>query len=87
MTEEQFAVLLRMVAEQTRGAREERGGGWKKASAKTFSRLTKFAKDEENWKDWNFDFVVILGPECPELTRNLEGDRVHVGGYDDAHSW
>ena len=83
MTEEHFHLLLRTVAAQTRSAGEERGGGGlRKVSANAFSRLTKFAKGEEDGKDWNFDFSDILGLGCPELLQKLEGDRAHVGGDD-----
>ena len=72
MTEEHFHLLLRTVAAQTRSAGEERGGGGlRKVSANAFSRLTMFAKGEEDGKDWNFDFADILGLGCPELLQNL----------------
>ena len=81
--EEHYHLLLRTVAAQTRSAGEERGGGGlRKVSANAFSRLTKFAKGEEDGKDWNFDFSDILSLECPELLQKLEGDRAHVGGDD-----
>ena len=73
MTEEHFHLLLRTVAAQTRSAGEERGGGGlRKVSANAFSRLTKFAKGEEDGKDWNFDIADILGMECLELLQNLK---------------
>ena len=81
--EEHYHLLLRTVAAQTRSAGEERGGGGlRKVSANAFSRLTKFAKGEEDGKDWNFNFSDILGLGCPELLQKLEGDRAHVGGDD-----
>ena len=73
MTEAHFHLLLRTVAAQTRSAGEERGGGGlRKVSANAFSRLTKFAKGEEDGKDWNFDIADIMGMECPELLQNLK---------------
>ena len=30
------------------------------------------SKGEEDFKDWNFDFAVALGSECPELLHNLK---------------
>ena len=41
-------VSLRTVAAQTSGAGEEGGGGWKLVSVKAFSRLTKFARGEDD---------------------------------------
>ena len=70
MTEDQFALLLRTVLERTRGAGD--GGGSRKVSLKAFTRMTKFSKGEEDFKDWNFDFAVALGSECPELLQNLK---------------
>ena len=70
MTEDQFALLLRTVLERTRGAGD--GGGTRKVSLKAFTRMTKFSKGEEDFKDWNFDFAVALGSECPELLHNLK---------------
>ena len=34
--------------------------------------MTKFAKGEDDFKDWNFDFAVAQGSECPELLHNLK---------------
>ena len=70
MTEDQFALFLRTVLERTRGAGD--GGGTMKVSLKAFTRMTKFSKGEEDFKDWNFDFAVALGSECPELLHNLK---------------
>ena len=70
MTEDQFALLLRTVLERTRGAGD--GGGTRKVSLKAFTRMTKFAKGDDDYKDWNCDFAVALGSKCPELSHNLK---------------
>ena len=74
MTEEQFTQLL-----QTIGARAAAEvpvppgrGDRRTIPLKDFARMTKFAKGEENWKEWNFDFYVILGSVSPELVENLK---------------
>ena len=59
MTEEQFAQLMQTIG--TRMAAEapgpqERRGDRRTIPLKDFARMTKFAKGEENWKEWNFDF-------------------------------
>ena len=36
------------------------GCGTRKVSLKAFTRMTKFAS-EDDFKDWNFDFAVALG--------------------------
>ena len=64
MTEDQFALLLRTVLERTRGAGD--GGGTRRVSLKAFTRMTKWAKGEDDFKDWNLDFAVVLSSECPE---------------------
>ena len=74
MTEEQFTQLMQMFG--TRAAAEipvppERADR-RTIPLKDFVRMTKFAKGEENWKEWNFDFYVILGSLSPELVENLK---------------
>ena len=70
MSKDHFALLLRTVLERTRGAGD--GGGARKVSLKAFTRMTKFAKGEDDFKDWNFDFVVALRSECLELLHNVK---------------
>ncbi len=34
---------------------------------KTISRMAKFSKGEENWKDWSFDFGVTLDSASSDM--------------------
>ena len=75
MTEEQFAQLLQTIGTRAAAdppAPQERGGDRRTIPLKGFARMTKFAKGEENWKEWNFDFYVILGSVCPDLATILK---------------
>ena len=38
---------------------------------KTFSRMSKFSKGEENWKDRSFDFGVTLDSACSDMKETL----------------
>ena len=38
---------------------------------KAFNRLAKFGKGEDNWKEYNFEFGVILGSESPDMLETL----------------
>ena len=87
MTGEQLAQLMQTIG--TRMAAEapgpqERGGDRRTIPLKDFARMTKFAKGEENWKEWNFDFYVILGSVCPDLVTNLKVLETIVEEGDDA---
>ena len=87
MSQEQFAQMMQTMQElaramtmqaQTTAANMpagpgERSGSTKRCiSAKSFNRLTKFGKGEENWKEYNFEFGVILGSESPEMLHTLK---------------
>ena len=75
MTEEQFAHLMETIGTRVAAGvpvPPERGGDRRTIPLKDFARMTKFARGEENWKEWNFDFYVILGSVCPDLVTNLK---------------
>ena len=38
---------------------------------KAFNRVTKFAQSEAQWKEFHFDFGVLIGAEYPPL---LDGE-------------
>jgi hypothetical protein len=40
--------------------------------SKSFNRLAKFSKGEDNWKEYNFEFGVILGSESPDMLETLK---------------
>lgn len=73
LSEEQFKALLAALTGQGQGHGAGGGGGGRKVSHKSFSRLSKFSRGEQEWKEWSFDFSVILGSECPELLHGLRG--------------
>lgn len=39
---------------------------------KSFHRLAKFSKGEDNWKEYNFELGVILGSESPGMLQTLK---------------
>ena len=39
---------------------------------KAFSKMSRFAKGEAEWKEWYFDFGVILGAESPDMLKVLK---------------
>ena len=86
MSQEQFAQMMQTMQElaramtvqaQTTAANiqagpRERGGSMKRCiETKSFNRVAKFGKGEENWKEYNFEFGVILGSESPEMLHTL----------------
>ena len=73
LSEEQFKALLAALTGQGQGHGAGGGGGGRKVSHKSFSRLSKFSRGEQEWNEWSFDFSVILGSECPELLHGLRG--------------
>ena len=49
------------------------GGSTKRTiSPKSFNRLAKFSKGEDDWKEYNFEFGVILGSESPDMLQTLK---------------
>ena len=87
MSQEQFAQMMQTMQELARamttqsqttaanlpaGSGERSGSTKRCVSAKSFNRLTKFGKGEENWKEYNFEFGVILGSESPEMLHTLK---------------
>jgi hypothetical protein len=45
---------------------------WRKISPKSFHRMPKFSKGEHEWKEFSFEFGVILGSESPEMLETLK---------------
>ena len=41
-------------------------------STKAFSKMSRFSKGETEWKEWYFDFGVILGAESPDMLKVLK---------------
>ena len=37
-----------------------------------FNRVTNFAQGEAQWKEFHFDFGVLIGAECPPLLETLK---------------
>lgn len=49
-----------------------REGTKRTISPKSFHRLVKFGKGEDAWKEYSFEFGVILGSESPEMQDTLK---------------
>jgi hypothetical protein len=68
--------------------------GWRKIAPKSFHRIAKFGKGEEAWKEFHFEFGVILGSESPEMLEVLkvveqltdEQDMSKVRAMDEGHA-
>lgn len=71
MSPEQFAVFMANHGMPSGGRGEGGGGGRKVIHGKTFSRMAKFSKGEENWKDWSFDFGVTLDSASSDMKETL----------------
>ena len=54
------------------GVDRGRSEGKRTISPKSFHRLTKFGKGEDAWKEYSFEFGVILGSESPEMQDTLK---------------
>jgi hypothetical protein len=52
--------------------REKNSNGKRTICPKAFNRLAKFGKGEDNWKEYNFEFGVILGSESPDMQETLK---------------
>ena len=55
------------------GGSDRRDRGSRKLSMKAFNRVTKFAQGEAQWKEFHFDFGVLIGAEYTPLLGNCEG--------------
>ena len=54
------------------GGADRRDRGSRKLSMKAFNRVTKLAQGEEQWKEFHFDFGVLIGAEYPPLLETLK---------------
>ena len=54
------------------GGADRRDRGSRKLSMKAFNRVTKFAQGEAQWKEFHFDFGVLIGAEYPPLLETLK---------------
>ena len=65
------------------GQDRERGNGNKRMICpKSFNRMAKFDKGEDNWKEYHFEFGVILGSECPDMLETLKVMESHTAEVD-----
>jgi uncharacterized membrane protein YgcG len=86
MTTEQFAQMMQTMQDLARAMTVQaqttqaasipvtsRGGGFPRRTIcpKSFHRLAKFSRGEESWREYNFEFGVILGSESPEMLQTL----------------
>mgnify|MGYP000651291287 CR=1 FL=1 len=109
MSPEQFAQMMSTMQELARAMTVQaqtnqaastpvgsRGGGQFKRviHPKSFHRLAKFSKGEENWKEYNFELGVVLGSESPDMLHTLkvlesatvEADTAAVRAADEARA-
>ena len=54
------------------GGADRRDRGSRKLSMKACNRVTKFAQGEAQWKEFHFDFGVLIGAEYPPLLETLK---------------
>ena len=54
------------------GGADRRDRGSRKLSVKTFNRVNKFAQGEAQWKEFHFDFGVLIGAEYLPLLDTLK---------------
>jgi hypothetical protein len=66
------AMALQAAASTPTGGQREGGHVKRTIETKAFNRLAKFAKGEEQWKEYNFEFQVILGSESPDMRNTLK---------------
>ncbi len=81
------AVAVAVAAMHAQGGGGNGGGGGAGGRAikdKAFSDVRKFAKGENLWEDWAYDFKVALSTQSPKMKKtfedveNYQGD-LHVG--------
>lgn len=109
MTPEQFTQMMQTMQDLARAMTVQaqtnqaastpltnRGGGYPRRTIcpKSFHRLAKFSRGEENWREYNFELGVILGSESPEMLHTLkvlesataEADTAAVRAADEARA-
>ena len=72
MTPDQFAELMKAIGHGGGGGDNGPRNGGSRINSKAFSRVTKFSKGEEEWKEWTFDFTVTLGSQSPDMVETLK---------------